>query len=89
MWRRHPDYNVRSAGTSPRARRTVKETDIRWADVIFVMEDKHRSRLRAAFPRALAYKELHVLNIPDNYRFMEPELVEELEAAVNGLLQGT
>lgn len=87
LWRRHPDYQARSAGTSPRARRTVSIKDIDWADVIFLMEDKHRDRLRAQFPRPLAYKPLHILNIEDNYRYMDPELVAELEALVTPILE--
>ena len=38
VWRRHPAVSVRSAGTSPNARRTVSTGDLRWADVVFVME---------------------------------------------------
>jgi hypothetical protein len=49
IWRKHPLLAVRSAGTSPNARRKVSVADIRWADVIFVMEEKHKSRLVAEF----------------------------------------
>ncbi len=86
IWRRHPELNVRSAGTSPRARKTVNDGDIRWADVIFVMERKHRSRLRAAFAHLLRDTPLIVLDIPDEYQYMDPELVEELQTAVNAHL---
>ncbi|GEM_PF-5232014 len=34
----------------------------------------------------LDHKEVHVLNIPDEYQYMDSELVDELQAAVNGLL---
>ena len=53
IWRRKPQYNARSAGTSPKARRTVSSSDIRWADIIFVMESKHRNRLVSEFTRML------------------------------------
>ena len=43
------------------------------------MEEKHRSRLKAEHPRLLQHKALYVLGIPDEYRFMDPELVELLE----------
>ena len=46
------------------------------------MEDKHARRLRAEFPSQLKYKKLHVLGIPDNYRYMDPELVADLEELV-------
>ncbi|TQV78015.1 phosphotyrosine protein phosphatase [Exilibacterium tricleocarpae] len=86
IWRKHPDFDVRSAGTSPKARRTVSSADIRWADIIFVMEQKHKNRLKAEFTRTLDHKTIHVLNIPDEYQYMDSELVEELQVAVNALL---
>jgi predicted protein tyrosine phosphatase len=61
--------------------------DIRWADVICVMEEKHKSRLVAEFTRLLVNKTIHVLDIPDDYKFMDPELVEMLEQPVRSLLQ--
>jgi predicted protein tyrosine phosphatase len=87
VFRRHPALLVRSAGTSPNARRTVSADDIAWADVILVMEEKHKSRLKAQFGRLLSGAAMHVLDIPDDYKYMDPELVEQLETAVNGLLE--
>ena len=49
VFRNEPGIAVRSAGTSRSARRTISVADIRWADIIFVMEDKHSTRLRAQF----------------------------------------
>jgi predicted protein tyrosine phosphatase len=86
VWRKHPELNVRSAGTSPRAKKTVNVGDVRWADVIFVMEQKHKNRLVAEFRRLLQFKPLHVLDVPDDYRFMDEELVEILRASVGAHL---
>jgi predicted protein tyrosine phosphatase len=86
VWRKHPGLAVRSAGTSPNARHPVTEQDLRWADAILVMEDKHRSRLVAEFGRIVEGKPIHVLDIPDQYRYMDPELVEELTHAVRAVL---
>lgn len=86
LWRKHPNISARSAGTSPNARHKVSIEDIAWADVILVMEEKHKSRLTAEFTRLLNNKRVHVLDIPDEYRFMDPELVEMLEQSVNNLL---
>ena len=87
VFRRHPVLNVRSGGTSPNARHTVSGQDIQWADVILVMEQKHKSRLMAEFTSMLLGKPVHVLDIPDEYRYMDAELVEMLEVAVSGALQ--
>ncbi|WP_444912226.1 low molecular weight protein tyrosine phosphatase family protein [Microbulbifer sp. PAAF003] len=87
IWRKHPDFNAKSAGTSPRAKKTVRSADIRWADVIFVMEQKHKNRLIAEFSRMLDHKPVHVLDIPDEYKYMDPELVQELESVVRAYLE--
>ena len=50
--------------------------------MILVMEEKHKSRLRAEFRQELNHKELHVLDIPDDYSFMDPELVEIMREKV-------
>jgi predicted protein tyrosine phosphatase len=86
LWRKHPRLSVRSGGTSPSARHPVSHADIEWADMILVMEDKHASRLKAQFGPLLTHKALHVLDIPDEYRFMDPELVEALRSGVEPLL---
>ncbi len=86
VWRKHPALSVRSAGTSPNARRHVSEQDLRWAEAIFVMEEKHKSRLMAEFGRVVQNKPVHVLDIPDEYQYMDPELVEELERSVAAIL---
>jgi predicted protein tyrosine phosphatase len=87
IWRKHPLISARSAGTSPNARHTVSVDDIEWADVILVMEEKHKSRLVAEFTRMLEGKPIHVLDIPDDYKYMDPELVEELERSVGSILE--
>ena len=86
LWSRHPRINSRSAGTSSSARRKVSASDISWADIIMVMETKHKNRLQAEFSRLLNYKTIHVLDIPDNYHYMDEALIEELEALVPPLL---
>ena len=77
---------VRSAGTSSKAKRTVSAADLKWANIVFAMEPKHRQRLRADFPGQTKYLELRVLHIPDDYQFMDEELVEEIVAAVEPIL---
>lgn len=86
VWRRHPALSVRSAGTSPNARHPVSADDLAWADVVFVMEEKHKSRLLAGYRRLLENKPLHVLDIPDEYRYMDAELVELLQQSIGALL---
>lgn len=87
VWRRHPGLFVRSAGTSPNARYPVSASDLVWAQVIFVMEEKHKSRLLAGHRPVLQNKPIHVLDIPDEYRCMNPELVGLLRKSVGSVLE--
>lgn len=86
VWRKHPALAVRSAGTSPNARHSVSSNDLSWAQVIFVMEEKHKSRLLATFRQIIGNKPIHVLDIPDEYKFMDAELVTLLQESVGSIL---
>ncbi len=87
LWRKQPHFKVRSAGTSPRARKTVSPADISWADMIFVMEKKHKNKLLAEFTRMLEHKPIHILDIQDDYQYMDQGLIEELNQKVNAILK--
>lgn len=86
IYRNDPQYDVRSAGTSPSARKVVNAKDIAWADVIFVMEQKHKEMLQQRFGGALKRTPLLTLDIPDNYRYMDEELVELIKDGVSANL---
>ena len=62
------------------------EGHIGWADLIFVMEKQHKSKLSAQFKAQLQGKKVVCLNIPDNYKFMEPALIKLLESKVTPFL---
>ncbi|MFF2092275.1 low molecular weight protein tyrosine phosphatase family protein [Paenibacillus sp. NPDC058174] len=81
-------YEVRSAGTEEGARIKVTEGHIGWSDMIFVMEKKHTRRLNEKFARQLNGKPLICLDIPDEYRFMDEELIETLKSRVSGYIEG-
>lgn len=86
VFRRQEGVNTHSAGTSRKARRQVNITDIRWADLICVMEEKHLSRLRADFRGEVKQKATYILDIPDDYQFMDPELVDLITDGVRPIL---
>lgn len=87
LFRRHPHVLARSAGTSASAVHQVTARDLAWADVIFVMETKHKQRLLAGHPDVMRHKELHVLDIPDDYQRDDPALVRLLEACLAPFLE--
>jgi predicted protein tyrosine phosphatase len=57
----------------------VSIQDIAWADLILVMEQEHKHRLRNMF-RDMAIPPIESLDIPDEYRFMDGELVGLIQA---------
>jgi predicted protein tyrosine phosphatase len=76
----HHLHTTRSAGTRNKARIKLNQKLIDWADVVFVMEYKHRDIVKKQF--ALQRKPLIVLSIKDNYQFNDPKLVEILKTAL-------
>jgi predicted protein tyrosine phosphatase len=78
LFKEHARYEARSAGTENGARVKVTAGHLGWADLIFCMERKHADRLRERFPEKIADKRLITLRIPDDYRFMDPALIDLL-----------
>ena len=77
-----PDVDVESAGTNHNAENPLTVDLIEWADIIFVMEKMHRSKIQRRFRSALKQTRIICLDIPDDYDFMQPELVALLETKV-------
>ena len=71
------------AGTNADAPTAVSGDLIEWADVVFVMEAQHRKKVDKKFRSMLRNKRLIVLDISDNYTYMQPELVAILKARVS------
>ncbi|RWF60095.1 protein tyrosine phosphatase [Mesorhizobium sp. M4B.F.Ca.ET.190.01.1.1] len=76
------DIEVASAGTNHDADNPLTHELVAWADIIFVMEKAHRAKLQKKFKTSLKRARVICLDIPDNYEFMDPELVRLLEAKV-------
>ncbi len=75
LFKNHPRYTARSAGTAASARIRVTGCHVAWADIIFCMERTHARRLREDFRDDLAETPVVVLDIPDGYPLMDPELI--------------
>ena len=71
--------SARSAGTSPSARVRVNEKHIRWADIVFVMEKRHRQQLLDRLGDTLRGKRVVVLDVPDDFQFMDETLISLLK----------
>ncbi|GGY55633.1 low molecular weight protein tyrosine phosphatase family protein [Pseudoduganella albidiflava] len=75
-----PDVETDSAGLASDAAVPLSSEQLAWASIVFVMEKSHRSRLSSRFRKYLNGKRIICLDIPDDYEYMQPELVELLEA---------
>ena len=88
MFAKRTDLEVRSAGTSRHALLRVNEHMLDWADVVFIMDEGQRRDLEKMFPGHPAIDRLVSLEIPDDYPFLDPQLVELLTKRVEKLLHG-
>lgn len=79
-------FNIRSAGLSPSSDRKISENDLNWADLVFVMETNQRGKIWEVY-KHLELPEIEVLDIPDDYDFMNEELVEILSERINDVLR--
>jgi len=82
-----PDIETDSAGLAPDAEVRVSAEQLDWATLIFVMEKNQRSKLTRQYRAVLAGKRVICLDIPDDYAYMQPELVSLLQRKVPALLR--
>jgi predicted protein tyrosine phosphatase len=78
-----PGLEVDSGGLSSDADCQLTPEQVLWADVVFVMEKKHRARLSREFGAILKGKKVVCLDIPDDFEFMDPALVRLLQKGVS------
>lgn len=78
----HLGIECRSAGLNRGAENPLTAELVDWAELIFVMERSHKAKLSAEFKPHLKDKRVICLGIPDNYKFMDPALVQLLERKV-------
>ncbi|MBD2385947.1 low molecular weight protein tyrosine phosphatase family protein [Cylindrospermum sp. FACHB-282] len=83
----YAELEVESAGLDRYAEVPVSTEAIEWADMIFVMEKSHKSKLSKNFQPFLKGKRVICLDIPDDYEYMEPALIELLKQKVLPLLK--
>jgi predicted protein tyrosine phosphatase len=81
-----PGIETQSAGLGNDADIPVTPELLAWSDLIFVMEKVHRSKLSNRFGRHVKDKRIVCLDIPDDYDFMEPALVQLLTRKVTPFL---
>lgn len=76
-------YEVKSAGTDKNATVCISKDLLEWADTVVVMEKNHRNTIRSLFPDIYNSKRIVCLYIPDEYDYMQPELISILRDRLN------
>jgi len=79
IFKNNGHHDIRSAGTERSARIQINQNMINWADLIFVMEETHKKRILKKFEVDNNKQSLEVLDIPDDYEYMDKDLIEILE----------
>lgn len=86
VFSKHKNLNVESAGLDSRADVCVTDELIEWAELIFVMEKSHKTKLAKNFRPSLKGKKVICLDIPDEYGYMDMALIKILENKVSPFL---
>lgn len=78
---------VRSVGLAETSKRRMIAADAQWADLILVMERKYVGRIKTAFRNLDTLPAIVSLDIPDEYIFMQRELIDLLQPAVESAIE--
>ncbi len=78
-------FNIRSVGLSPKSDRVLQRRDLEWAELILVMQQGQRARLRSTY-KEVVMPEIEVLQIADIYEYLDQELVRILTEKINAIL---
>ncbi|MEM0465241.1 MAG: phosphotyrosine protein phosphatase [Candidatus Pacearchaeota archaeon] len=73
LFKKSKKYEAKSAGISIFSEKMINEEALKWADIIFVMEDFHKKIIAEYFPDIK--DKIIVLNIPDIYVRNDPKLI--------------
>ena len=87
IYKTSDEHDAKPAGTEPSARIRLTAKLLAWADIIFAMEKRHRQRMIENFPYETEGKYIVVLDIADEYQYMDPELIETIQLSVDPHLE--
>ncbi len=76
MFKNSNKYKSKSAGIDPRATKLVSKEDVKWADIIFVMDERNEGHKLELVDRFGGFVEMNIiiLGIPNHFRRYDPEL---------------
>ena len=76
-------FKTKSAGLYNE--KPVTKKQLEWTNTIIVMEDKQRTEISKRFPQQYMKKRILSLNIPDIFRYNQPELIQILKNRVKSI----
>ena len=82
VFSQYPGIEASSAGLSHDAVERLTPEHLDGIDTIFVMEQAHKAKISRHFRRYIKSAKIICLDIPDQYGFMQPELIALLKARV-------
>ncbi len=78
-------FNTKSAGLY--CKKPVSKNQIKWADIIIVMEEEQRDELAKRFPTEYMKKRILNFDIPDVYHHDSSQLANSLQSSMNKYLE--
>jgi predicted protein tyrosine phosphatase/ketosteroid isomerase-like protein len=81
IYRDDARLDVRSAGVSKSGGHELSDADLDWADLVLVMERRYMARIRASFGGRAGLPRIELLDIPDEYGYMDPELISLIRSS--------
>ncbi len=76
---------IHSVGLGANSPHQISQKDLIWADLLLYMEKDHLGRIKKLFPNQTLPNSLN-LDIPDDYRYMDPELVQILTDKIEPII---
>jgi predicted protein tyrosine phosphatase len=79
-------FNIKTAGVSAKSEIQINEKLVNWANIIIAMENGQKNRIANQY-RSLKLPKIEVIDIPDDYEYLDEELIEILTDKINGTLK--
>jgi len=87
VFKDYPGIEARSAGIGFTSENYLEEYLLEWADIVFVMEKRHKDYIVKKFRRTARHTRIICLSIPDLYNYMDDDLIEILKIRVTPFLK--
>jgi predicted protein tyrosine phosphatase len=87
IFRDYPGIEARSAGIGFTSETYLEDYLLKWADIVFVMEKRHKDYIVKTFGKVARCTRIICLSIADMYNYMDDDLIEMLKERVTPFLE--